>query len=113
MFVLTMAPIVADGSTLSVVGVGTVRFQMCDDMIRMITDVRYVLGVRRSLVSLNELDSRGYELRIHGGSMEVLRGDLVIIQGTRCGGLYEMVDTIKSASTVVSASTPTWRVVGG
>jgi hypothetical protein len=82
-------------------------------MIRTVTDVRYVPGVRRSLVSLSELDSRGYELRICGGSMEVLRGDMVVIRGTRRGGLYEMIDTVESASTIISADTPTWRVVGG
>jgi hypothetical protein len=103
----------ADGLTLSVVGVGAVRFRMLDGMIRMITDVRYVLGARRSLVSLSELDSRGHELRIHGGSMEVLRGDIVVIRDTRRGGLYEMVGTVESAFTIVSADTPTWRVVGG
>jgi hypothetical protein len=36
----------------------------------------------------------------------------VVIRGTRRGGLYEMVGTVESASTVVSAGTPTWRVVG-
>jgi hypothetical protein len=35
----------ADGSTLLVVGVGTIRFQMWDDMIRMIIDVCYVFSV--------------------------------------------------------------------
>jgi hypothetical protein len=63
-------------------------------------------------MSLSELDSRGYELQIHDGSMEVLSGDLVVIRGIRRGDLYEMVDTVESASTVVSADTPTWRVIG-
>jgi hypothetical protein len=103
----------ADGSTLSVVGVGAVRFRMWDGMIRTVIDVRYVPGVHRSLVSLSELDLHGYELRIYGGSIEVVCGDIVIIQGTRRGGLYEMVGTVESASTVVPASTPIWRVVGG
>jgi hypothetical protein len=46
----------ADGSTLSIVGVGTVSFQMWDGMIHMIIDVRYVSGVWRILVSLSEMD---------------------------------------------------------
>jgi hypothetical protein len=96
-----------DGSTLSVVGVGAVRFRMWDGMIRTVIDVRYVPGVRRSLVLLSELDSRGYELRICGGSMEVLRGDMVVIQGITRDGLYEMVSTVESSSTIVSAGTPT------
>jgi hypothetical protein len=102
----------ADGSTLPVIRVGAVRFQMWDGTIRTVTDVLYVPGVRRSLVSLNELDSHEYELRIRGGSMEVLRGDLVVIRGNTRSGLYEMVGTVESASTVVSVGTPTWRVVG-
>jgi hypothetical protein len=52
----------ANGSTLSVVRVSTIRFQMWDDMIRMIIDIRYVLGVRRSLVSVGRLDLRVYEI---------------------------------------------------
>jgi hypothetical protein len=55
----------ADGLTLSVVGVGAVRFRMLDGMICMITDVRYALSARRSLVSLSELDPRW----IHGGTL--------------------------------------------
>jgi hypothetical protein len=105
--------ILVDGSTLSVVGVGTVRFRIWDGMIYTVIDIRYVPGIRRSLVSLSELDSHGYELWIYGGSMEVLCGDMVVIRGTRHGGLYEIVDTMESASTIVSASTPTWRVVEG
>jgi hypothetical protein len=33
----------ADGSTLSVIEIGMVKFQMCDVMIRTIIDIRYVL----------------------------------------------------------------------
>jgi hypothetical protein len=94
----------ADGSTLSVVGVSAVRFQMWDGMIRTVIDIRYVPSIWRSLVSLSELDSRGSELRIGGGSMEVLHGDMIVIRETRCGGLHEMVGTVESASTVISAS---------
>jgi hypothetical protein len=77
-----------DGSTLSIVRVGVVRFRMWDSIICMITDVRYVPGVRRSIVSLSELDSCGHELLIRGRSMEVLCGDKIIIRGTRRDGLY-------------------------
>jgi hypothetical protein len=45
--------------------------------------------------------------------MEVLRGDMTIIRGIRRGGLFEMIDMMESASTVVLADTPTYRVIGG
>jgi hypothetical protein len=59
------------------------------------------------------LDSRRYEIRIHGGSIEVLYGDMAVIRGTRCYDLYKMVGTVESTSLVIPASTHTWRVVGG
>jgi hypothetical protein len=40
----------ADGSTLPVIGVGAVRFRMWNGMIRTVINVRYVPGVRRSLI---------------------------------------------------------------
>jgi hypothetical protein len=80
----------ADGSTLSVIRVDAVRFRMWDDMIRTVTDVRYVPGVRRSLVLLSELNSRGYELLICGVSTDVLCGNIVVIRGTRRNDLFEI-----------------------
>jgi hypothetical protein len=50
-------------------------------MIDTVIDVRYVPSVRRSLVSISELDSHGYELWIRGGSMKILHGDMVVIWG--------------------------------
>jgi hypothetical protein len=40
-------------------------------------------------------------------------GDMVVIRGTRRGGLFEIVGMVEFASTIVPAGTPTWRVVGG
>jgi hypothetical protein len=82
-------------------------------MIGTVIDLRYVPSVWRSLVSLSELDSHGYELWIRGGSMEILHGDMVIIRGTRRGGLFEIFGMVDFASTIVPAGTHTWRVVEG
>jgi hypothetical protein len=81
-------------------------------MIRTVIDVQYIHGVRRSFVSLSELDLRGYEIQIRVGFMEILRGDMAVIRGTKRDGLYEMVGLVESASTVVPTDAPTWRVIG-
>ena len=94
-----------DGEVLPIAGVGDVRFRMWDGVVRTVTGVKYVPGVRRSLVSLGELDTRGCEIRARGGSMELLRNDKVVIRGTKRGGVYYMVGTVESASTVVSTDT--------
>jgi hypothetical protein len=45
--------------------------------------------------------------------MDVLRGDMTIIRDTRRGSLLEMVGTMESVSTIISAGAPSCRVVGG
>jgi hypothetical protein len=67
--------ILTDGSTL-LVRVGMVRFQMCNDMIRTVSmfDMYLVYGgVLCHLVSWFHV------------CMNVLRGDMAMICGTRCG----------------------------
>jgi hypothetical protein len=82
-------------------------------MIRIIIDVRHVSGIRRDLVSLNELDLHGYEIRNSGGSMEVLHDDMTIIRGIMRGGFNEMIGIVEFASTVIPVDTPIYRVIGG
>jgi hypothetical protein len=82
-------------------------------MIRTVIDVRCIPGVQRNLVSPSELDLRGYEIQIRDGFMEVLRGDMAVIRGTKRDGLYEMIGSVESASTVLPSDAPTWRVIGG
>jgi hypothetical protein len=56
-------------------------------------------------VSLHELDSHEYEIWIRSGSMEVLHGDMAVIRGTKRDGLYEMVCTVESTSTITNCHT--------
>jgi hypothetical protein len=64
-------------------------------------------------VSLGKLDSCRYEIRIHGGSINVLHDDMTVIRGTRRCGLYKIVGKVVSAFTGIPAGTPIWRVVRG
>jgi hypothetical protein len=64
-------------------------------------------------MSLSELHSRGYKLRIHDEFMEVLHCDMIVIRSTRRGGLFEIVNMVESTSTIEPADTPTCRVIGG
>ena len=42
-------------------GIGSVKIQMFDGIVRTLTDVRYIPDMRKNLVSLGMLDTKGLE----------------------------------------------------
>ena len=43
-------------------GIGNIRLKMFDETIRVLTDVRYVPNLKKNLISLGTLNSKGYKL---------------------------------------------------
>ena len=41
--------------------VGTIRIKMCDGIVRMLVDVMHVPYLKRNLILLSTLDSKGYK----------------------------------------------------
>ncbi len=44
--------------TCNVLGVGTVKIRMHDGVVRTLTGVRHISGLKRNLISLRELNSK-------------------------------------------------------
>lgn len=59
-----------------------------DGLIRSLTNVRYVLELKRNLVSLGELDKVGYSYKSDKGVRKVSKGSMVKLKGTLTNGLY-------------------------
>ena len=45
-------------------GIGTIRLKMHDGTIRRLTNVRYILDLKKNLISLGVLDSDGYKVTL-------------------------------------------------
>ncbi|KZV56298.1 hypothetical protein F511_00295 [Dorcoceras hygrometricum] len=88
-----------------VMGIGSVLLKMHDGCVRTITEVRYVPDLRRNLLSIGMLDSKGFNVKIEGGTMKVIKGSLTVMRGSQDNGLY-----ILEASTVTGSSN---AAVGG
>ena len=43
-----------------VIGIGTVKIKMFDGVVRVLSNVRHVLDLRKNLISLGVLDDLGY-----------------------------------------------------
>ena len=79
-----------DGSVLmgndhpcSIDGVGSVKIRMFDGVIRTLQNVRYIPDMRKNLISLGELDARGYGLVVNEGKMSVSMGENIVIKAMR------------------------------
>ena len=71
-----------------VVGIGSIQIKMFDGIIKILTDVRHVLELRKNLISLEVLDIGGYKSIVQGGVMKVYKGILLIMKAKNIGNLF-------------------------
>ena len=77
------------------IGLGTIRVRMFDGIVRILTNVRYVLDLKKNLISLGTLDSLGYGYSAKDGVMKITKGAMVIMKGKKICNLYKLLgDTI-------------------
>ncbi|GKB25187.1 zinc finger, CCHC-type containing protein [Tanacetum coccineum] len=72
-----------DDRTCTIKGTEKVKIQLYDGSSFILEDVRYVLGLRRSLISLGTLKKEGYTVKMQMGRFKVIKGCLVMITGIR------------------------------
>ena len=92
-------------TTCKVVGVGSVKMKMFDGMVRTLIDVRYVLGLKKNLISWGTLDKIGCRITCEGGVMKVVRGSLVVMKGKLNGTLYALEGSNILGSANISTNT--------
>lgn len=81
-----------DGSTCDVTGIRTVKIKMFNGVVHTLGGVAYVPKMRRNLISLGWLDSKGCSYSAAGGAMKITCGYLVLMKGEKCGdGLYRLM----------------------
>ena len=59
-------------------------------------EVRYVLKLKRNLISLGVLDFGAYKFIGQGGALKVSKGNLVVIKDTKIGNLYKIEENIET-----------------
>ncbi|GJV04025.1 zinc finger, CCHC-type containing protein [Tanacetum coccineum] len=72
-----------DNRTYTIKGTGKVKIQLHDGSNFILEDVRYVPGLRRSLISLGTLEKEGYTMKMQMGRIKVTKGRRVMMTGTR------------------------------
>ena len=68
-------------ASCKIVGIGIVRIKMFDRIVRMLVDVKHAPDLKRNLIPLNTLDSKGYKYIGEGGELKIIKGALVVMKG--------------------------------
>ncbi|CAM9000445.1 unnamed protein product [Rhodiola kirilowii] len=69
-------------------GIGTVRLSLDNGKQVLLSNVRYVPGLRRNLISLGALDDSGCSYTAENGSMHVYKNNKCVLTGSKMSGLY-------------------------
>ena len=83
----------------NVVGIGKVRLRMWDGSVKVLENVRHIPDLKRNLISLGMLDTKGYSYKSQGGVLKVIKGIIVVMKGLLKQGLY-----VLEGATVVGES---------
>ena len=67
---------------------GYIILRMHDGKNRLLTNVRYVPGLKRNLISLGTLDELGFCYKAQKGHLHIYKHDNLILSGTKVNGLY-------------------------
>ena len=59
------------------VGIGTVRIKMFDGVVRDLTDVRYVPQMKKNIISVGAMESKGLKVTLDNGILKFTKGSLV------------------------------------
>ena len=75
-------------------GIGTVKIKTHDGVVRTLSNVRHVPDLKRNLISLGTLESKGCKYSAEGGVLKVSKGSRLLLKGLRQGDLYVLQASI-------------------
>ncbi|GFS37449.1 hypothetical protein Acr_00g0052030 [Actinidia rufa] len=91
----------ARGRTVRVVGRGSVQFRMADRRSVTLTEVRHVPNLRKNLISIGMLDSKGCNFDASGGILRVSKGNKEMLWGRKTRGLYRLEGSVQTGGATV------------
>ena len=71
-----------------IVGIGSIKLRNHDRSTRILRDVRYVPKLKKNLISLGDLESKGLVVTMRDGIFKATSGALVMLKGARKNNLY-------------------------
>eukprot|EP00268_Persea_americana_P001031 TRINITY_DN10307_c0_g1_i1.p1 TRINITY_DN10307_c0_g1~~TRINITY_DN10307_c0_g1_i1.p1 ORF type:complete len:147 (-),score=18.20 TRINITY_DN10307_c0_g1_i1:100-540(-) len=90
-------------ATCKTIGMGTIKIRMANGVVRTLGGVRHVPALKKNLISLGTLESKGCSLSAKDSLLKVSKGVLVLMKGTRVGNnLYKLMGNTVVGGAAVS-----------
>ncbi|KAG8482488.1 hypothetical protein CXB51_024221 [Gossypium anomalum] len=98
--------LMGNNASCKITGVGTIKVKMFDGVVRTLSDVRHVPELKKNLISLSTLDSKGYRYTAKSGVLKISKGSLIVMKGQRkTAKLYVLQgSTVTSDAAAASSS---------
>jgi hypothetical protein len=80
-----------DNSTAKIMGRGRVKLFLKYGRIITLPKVLHIPKHARSLISVSKLDYAGVDIIFGKNTCKMVRGEMVLIRGVRCGNLYKLL----------------------
>ena len=93
--------------TCEILGMGKIKLKLHDGIVRFLNEVRYVPDLKKKSHLSWFLESKGFNIIIGNGTLNVLYGSLVVMMGTR----QRNMSFIKG-STVIGGATTVSDIIG-
>ena len=74
-----------NNSACNIDGLGTIHLSLDNGQELVLKDVRYVPGIKKSLLSVGQMDLHGYTALFGGGLWKLKKGSMVIVKGCKKG----------------------------
>ena len=82
---------IGNDATCLVIGIGTMKIKMFDGVVRVLSIVRHVPGLRKISISLGVMDDLGYSYSSKGGIIKITKGALTVMKGQKVSTLYKLI----------------------
>ena len=70
--------IMGNDQTYEILGKGKIKLKLHDGIVHFLNEVRYVPKLKRNLISVGLLESKGSKIAMENGTLKVLHGALVV-----------------------------------
>ncbi|KAG8472527.1 hypothetical protein CXB51_034427 [Gossypium anomalum] len=97
--------LMGNNTSCKITSVGTIKVKMFDAVVRTLSDVRHVPELKRNLISLSTLDTKGYRYTAESGVLKISKGSLVVMKAQRkTAKLYILQGSTVTGDAVVASS---------
>ena len=90
----------------NVAAVSTIKIKTHDGVIRTLSNVRHAPDLKRNLISLGTLESKGCKYSIEGRVLKVSKDSRTVLKGLRYGSLYILQGSTMTGSYIIPTSIP-------